>query len=150
MSFVLLKVRAVLNGGGVGGEVLVRVRVKMVKTRLSLSSSSPLFFREQLLLRITFLKITAPSPRSSPQGATAQRALRQQLHVLQVPSTRCIGLCLPLFFLSALFQRTTLASNHFPQNNRSLSPFHSPGGYCPAGSSAVTSCPAGDAIDWLL
>jgi hypothetical protein len=44
---------------------------------------------------------------------------------------------------SALFQRTTLASDQFPQNNRALSPLLFPGGYCPAGSSAVTSCPAG-------
>ena len=43
---------------------------------LSLSLSLPpssfflLSFREQFWLRIPFLKITAPSPRSSPQGAT--------------------------------------------------------------------------------
>ena len=55
----------------------------------------------------------------------------------------------PLFFLSGLFQRTPLASDHFPQNKRGLSLFLSPGGYCPAGSSVVTSCPAG-VIDWLL
>ena len=41
------------------------------------SSPSLLSFREQLLLRITFLKITAPSLCSSPQEATVQRALRQ-------------------------------------------------------------------------
>jgi hypothetical protein len=65
--------------------------------------------------------------------------------------SRCIGLppFLPLFFLSALFQRTALASKHFPETDRALSPFLSPGCYCPAGSSAVTPCPAG-AINWLL
>ncbi len=34
---------------------------------------------------------------------------------------------LSLFFLSPLFQRTTIASKHFPQNNRALSPFRSQG-----------------------
>jgi hypothetical protein len=70
---------------------------------LSPSSPSLFFFREQLLLRIAFLKITAPSPRSSPQGATVQRALRQLLHALQVPSTGCFDytplLCPPRLLL---------------------------------------------------
>ncbi len=72
---------------------LVRVRVGMVRVgaavflhkqmcrslslSLSTSSSSLLFFQITLCLRITFLKITAPSLRSSPQGATVQRALLQ-------------------------------------------------------------------------
>jgi hypothetical protein len=48
-----------------------------------------------------------PSPRSSPQGATVQRALRQQLHVLQVAlSTVCFDdtffLCPHLFLMSCL------------------------------------------------
>ena len=60
-----------------------------------------------------------------------------------------LSLSLSLFVLSALFQRTTLVSDHLPQNNRALSPFLSLGGFCPAGSSAVASCPAG-AIDWRL
>ncbi len=52
-----------------------------------------------------------------------------------------------LLFLSALFQRTILVSDYFPQNNSALSPLLYSGGYCPAGSSAVTSCPAG-VIEW--
>jgi hypothetical protein len=64
------------------------------------SSSSLLFFREQLWLRITFMKLTVPSPRSSPQVATVLRVLRQSLHALQVmPSTCC-------------FEYTTLISPH--------------------------------------
>ncbi len=62
---------------------------------------------------------------------------------------RALSVFLSLLFLSDLFQRTTLTSDHFPKTNCVLSPFLSPGGYCPEGSSAVTSCPAG-AIDWLL
>jgi hypothetical protein len=62
---------------------------------------------------------------------------------------RALSLSLSLLFLSPLFQRITLASDHFPQNNCALSPLLCPGGYCPAGSSAVTSCPAG-VIEWLL
>ncbi len=62
-----------------------------MRRSLSLPPSffSLLFFREQLLLRIAFIKITASFPRSSPQGATVQQALRQSLHALQVTSTGC-------------------------------------------------------------
>jgi hypothetical protein len=67
----------------------------------------------------------------------------------RIARTLHLSLSLSLFFLSALFQRTTLSSDQFPQNNSAISLFLFPGGYCPAGSSAVTSCPAG-AIDWLL
>ncbi len=60
-----------------------------------------------------------------------------------------LELGLPFFFcfLSALFQRTTLVLVYLLQNNRALSPFLSPGGYCPAGASVVTLCPAGS-IGW--
>jgi hypothetical protein len=65
--------------------------------------------------------------------------------------SRCIGLSLSLssssssllFFRDQVWLRITFL---FPQNNRALSLFLPPGGYCLAGSSAVTSCPAG-AID---
>ena len=53
---------------------------------------------------------------------------------------------LPLLFVCCL-ERPAQGSNHIPQDNQFLSPLLFPGGYCPTGSSAVTSCPAG-AIEW--
>jgi hypothetical protein len=63
---------------GGGGAVLLRsvLGLPFLSLSLPLPSSTLLFSRERLLLRITFLKITAPSPRSSFQGVTVQRALR--------------------------------------------------------------------------
>ncbi len=79
---------------------------------LSLSLSPSLFFLSALFQSttlasdVTLLNKTAPSPRSSPQGATVQRALRQSLHALQVPSTGCFDftslLCPHLFSISCL------------------------------------------------
>ncbi len=59
--------------------------------------------------------------------------------------SRCIGLSLslPSSYSMLSFREQLIASDYYPQNSCALSPFLSPGGYCPAGSSAVTSCPAG-------
>jgi hypothetical protein len=65
-----------------------------------------------------------------------------------------LGLGLPFFLHKQMHQSLSLSllllRFFFPENNScALSPFLSPGGYCPAGSSSVTLCSAG-AIDWLL
>ena len=94
-----------------------------------------LFFLSALFQRATlasdhFPQITAPSPRSSPQGATVQRALRQLLHALQVPSTGgfdytsllcphhtflCLALCPnPVPLPRGLLSRRLFCSNFMP------------------------------------
>ncbi len=81
---------------------------------LSLSFSlSPLFFLSALFQRTTlasdhFLQNNRPL-RSSSQGATVQRALRQSLHALQVPSTGCFE------YTSLLCQHVILMSFVSPQ-----------------------------------
>ncbi len=60
-------------------------------------------------------------------------------------TSRCIGLSLflSLLPLCSFSENKTLASDYFPQKNHTFFPLYYPGSYCPAGSSAVTSCPAG-------
>ena len=91
------------------GLVRVRVRRRRVRVRVGFSLSLFFFFSLSLLLRITVLKITAPPLGSSPQGATVQRALRQSLHALQVPSTGCFE------YTSLLCQHPILMSFVSPQ-----------------------------------
>jgi hypothetical protein len=54
-----------------------------------------------------------------------------------------------MYLLLYFFSENNSCFGSLSSNNRALSPFLSAGGYCPAGSSAVTSCPAGG-IDCLL
>ena len=85
----------------------------------SLSLSPSLFFLSlfqstTLALDVTLLNKTAPSSRSSPQGATVQRALRQSLHALQVPSTGCFeytSLLCPHVLLMPFVSPQRLTSN---------------------------------------